>query len=261
MCLGVNFFYLFSSETQLYSYLVGIFAFNTGQFSTIVSSSYTASLFSLLLEFLIFLLYLLFLMSQLLHIFPDFKCSSISYILGTFEFVFQFTNSLLSSVINCSNLPLNWFYVNIILFLEILLGSFLTLLFQHVLFLPFGFCSFLFWGNILKYFPYCFLLPIQLLKFFSVLCLLILFLVVVHLFLWFVVFDYELISSKTWFLEKANLPLALEEESCQSFASVGILWVSSFMDQFVIFLNWVSHILWVVQNLQCGTMFGTDLEF
>ena len=75
------------------------------------------SLFSLLLEFLKFLLYLLFLMSQLLHVFPDFKCSSKSHILGTFEFVFQFTNSLLSSVINCLNLPLNWFYVNIILFL------------------------------------------------------------------------------------------------------------------------------------------------
>ena len=85
------------------------------------------SLFSLPLEFLIFLLYLLFLMSQLLHIFPDFKCSSKSYILGTFEFVFQFTNSLSSSVINCSNLPLDWFYVNIILFLEILFGSFSAL--------------------------------------------------------------------------------------------------------------------------------------
>ena len=88
-----------------------------------------------------------------------------------------------------------------------------------------------------KVFSILFLLPIQLLKFFGVLCLLILFLVVVHLFLWFIVFDYELISSKTWFLEKVNLPLALEEESCQSFASIGILGVSSFMDQFVIFLN------------------------
>ena len=57
-----------------------------------------------------------------------------------------------------------------------------------------------------------FLLPIQLLKFFIVLCLLIL--IVIHLFLWFIVFYYELISSKTWFLENAYLPLTMEEESC-----------------------------------------------
>ena len=154
MCLGVNFFLFILLRNSV------VFLFSRNfciqYWSILHHCIFFIYCFSLPLEFLIFLLYLLFLLSQLLHIFPDFKCSSMSYILGTFEFVSQFTNSLLSSVINCSNLPLNWFYVNIILFLEILLGSFLTLLFQHVLFLPFGFCSFLFWGNILKYFPYCF---------------------------------------------------------------------------------------------------------
>lgn len=97
----------------------------------------------------------------LLHIFHDFN--SVSCILGIFQYVFQFTNSLFSSVVNCLTPPLSCFYLNI-LFLEILSGPFSTLLFlfpvvSYSCLLNF-ILSFIFWNIlnifIVTYFPYCF---------------------------------------------------------------------------------------------------------
>lgn len=143
-----------------------------------------------------------------------------SYLLGTFHFIFQFTNFLFSSVMNCVNPPLSCFYLCIVLFLEILFGSFSTIVFFSIVSYSMGFILLdfslsLFWGNILnisilKYFQYCFVT-------YTVICILQYIVFADSLscggsFLLIVcIFDCELISSRTWLLWEAYMLLVMGE--------------------------------------------------